>query len=75
KVNFKKIPDDFDRNKYIILYKNENFDKFFFFIPIVISFVEFVEYSEVIITAKATYGIEKNVVTDLEYIVMKVNNI
>ncbi|MEM1782755.1 MAG: hypothetical protein QW483_02645, partial [Nanopusillaceae archaeon] len=51
KVNFKKIPDDFDRNKYIILYKNENFDKFFFFIPIVISFVEFVEYSEVIITA------------------------
>ncbi|MEM0333730.1 MAG: hypothetical protein QXX30_04720, partial [Candidatus Aenigmatarchaeota archaeon] len=76
KVTFKKIPDDFNRNRYIIFYRNEKFDKFFFFIPIIISFTEnFVEYSEVIINAKATYGIEKNVITNLEYIVIKVENI
>ncbi|MEM1634459.1 MAG: hypothetical protein QW714_01935 [Nanopusillaceae archaeon] len=72
KVTFRKIPDDFNRNKYIIFYRDRN-DKFLFFIPIVISFKEnFVEYSEVIINAKATYGIEKKATTNLEYTLIKI---
>ncbi|MEM4915318.1 MAG: hypothetical protein QXT85_01035, partial [Nanopusillaceae archaeon] len=72
KVIFRKIPDDFNRNKYIILYRDRA-DKFLFFVPIVISFKEnFIEYSEVIINAKATYGIEKKATTNLEYTFIKI---
>ncbi|MEM4773147.1 MAG: hypothetical protein QW648_04035, partial [Nanoarchaeales archaeon] len=76
KVIFRKRPDYFNRNRYIILYRNEYFDRFFFFIPIKISFTEnFVEYSEVIISARANYGIEKSIDTSLEYTLIEVKEL
>jgi len=67
-IVFNYYPGVLGANKYILKYKEEA-DELIWFIPITVQVKEnFIEYSEVLVVASATYGLQKEVTNSITYI-------